>query len=323
MHPELKGWLVYLGIDSPELERLKEPLGCRAFYRIISEIEKHLLVLDASGCAEVVPKMIGMNLRMKDAKVATPLMRAFEMHKGFLLMEDVGEISLQDRLYTRGYDTDLIKGVDLLCKMQKAPTDGLKRWSKVDLMASLDGVIEYYLRGIVRIMVGCGDTGVCLDAFELIADELMCQPQGAFVHGCLTPWKIKLHGKEVVLLGFSEAQIGGYVYDFATLCQTLPMYDAKVYERIQSYFCEKQSIGADKEQFKRWFDFSNMHYTLKEIAGYAEKLRKDRQDEHLASSLEASIKRFLSIASHYEELEAFCAYLADPKSTSGSYCQVH
>ncbi|MDQ7083727.1 MAG: hypothetical protein Q9M36_01820 [Sulfurovum sp.] len=95
MHKELKGWIEFLGIEDPILTQLHGDAGSRSYYRIAQK-DKNLLVMDASEVKESVPLFIGVGWRLMDTKVRIPMMRAYELHKGFMLLEDVGSTHLWD-----------------------------------------------------------------------------------------------------------------------------------------------------------------------------------------------------------------------------------
>jgi len=83
MHEELKGWLEWLGIEDPQLEALHGDASARRYYRLQSD-DSTGMVMDASDLKESVPVFIGVAWRLMDAKVRIPVIKAYELNKGFI-----------------------------------------------------------------------------------------------------------------------------------------------------------------------------------------------------------------------------------------------
>ena len=95
MHNELKGWIEWLGLEEPELQALHGDASTRSYYRL--ENHEGGIVMDASEAKESVPIFIGVAMRLTDAKVRIPRIKSFELHKGFIFLEDVGSTIILDK----------------------------------------------------------------------------------------------------------------------------------------------------------------------------------------------------------------------------------
>jgi len=305
MHKELKGWVAWLGIEQPELTALDGDASSRRYYRITNQ-EKKLLVMDASDAKEVVPNMVGIGLRLKETTVRTPLIRSFELHKGFMLLDDVGSTHLFDNCSRETYE----KAIRTLVEMQKAPTVDLKPYDMPFLLDEMNLMLEWYLKEHLGQKVECVEGRTLLSAFMLIAKEVMAQPQETFVHRDYHAKNLMLDKEdEIVVIDYQDARVGGITYDLVSLLRdAYVLLDDRERKRFIKLYKELKGIEVDDETFMRWFDFTGLQRHIKILGIFARLSIRDGKDAYL-DNIPLVLQYILEVGAKYPELEGLVKLL--------------
>lgn len=312
MHKELKGWIEFLGIEEPTLSQLHGDASGRRYYRI-ENIEKNFLVMDASDIKEVVPTMIGIGLRLKETSVRTPLIRSFELHKGFMLLEDVGSTHLFDKCSPVYYE----KAIKTLVEMQKAPTINLTPYDGSFLLEEMNLMLEWYLKEHLGQSIECVEGRNLLEMFSFITKEVLAQPQETFVHRDYHSKNLMIDNEEkIVIIDYQDARNGALTYDLVSL-----LYDAYVVldprerKRLINLFKDLKGISVEDETFMRWVEFTALQRHIKILGIFARlKIRDGKEDymEHVPLVLQY----ILDIAEKYPELDALVTMLTPKEEDS-------
>lgn len=305
MHKELKGWVAWLGIEQPALTALDGDASSRRYYRITNQ-EKKLLVMDASDAKEVVPNMVGIGLRLKETTVRTPLIRSFELHKGFMLLDDVGSTHLFDNCSRETYE----KAIRTLVEMQKAPTVDLKPYDMPFLLDEMNLMLEWYLKEHLGQKVECVEGRTLLSSFMLIAKEVMAQPQETFVHRDYHAKNLMLDKEdEIVVIDYQDARVGGITYDLVSLLRdAYVLLDDRERKRFIKLYKELKGIEVDDETFMRWFDFTGLQRHIKILGIFARLSIRDGKDAYL-DNIPLVLQYILEVGAKYPELEGLVKLL--------------
>ncbi|CAA6804833.1 MAG: COG3178: Predicted phosphotransferase related to Ser/Thr protein kinases [uncultured Sulfurovum sp.] len=315
MHKELKGWVEWLGMEEPELTPLHGDASSRRYYRITNQ-KKKLLVMDASDIKEVVPDMVGIGLRLKKTSVKTPLIRSFELHKGFMLLDDVGSTHLFDKCSRDTYE----QAIKTLVEMQKAPTVDLKPYDMAFLLEEMNLMLEWYLKEHLGQKVECVEGRTLLSTFMLIAKEVMAQPQETFVHRDYHAKNLMIDDNdEMVVIDYQDARVGGITYDLVSLLRdAYVLLDDRERKRFIKLYKELKGIEVDDETFMRWFDFTGLQRHIKILGIFARLSIRDGKDAYL-ENIPLVLQYILDVAAKYPELEGLLAILTLEEQDSAGF----
>ncbi len=307
MHDELKGWLEWLGIDEPELEALCGDASSRRYYRLK---EPQNIVMDASDAKEVVPRFIGVAMLLQQFKVRLPQIKAFEQHKGFMLLEDVGSIHLFDKVKTVGVGDYYEKAIKELVKIQQTPSQGLEPYDAMFLLEEMNLMPQWYLKDHLGRTVECVEGRTLLGAFALISKEVLSQPQEIFVHRDYHSRNLMIDDKDdIVVIDFQDAKSGALTYDLVSLLRDAYVeLDAKEVQRLVLLFKELKGLEVDDEMFMRWFDFTGLQRHIKILGIFARLSIRDGKDGYL-DDIPLTLKHVLDVASKYPELDGLVSIL--------------
>jgi hypothetical protein len=307
MHDELKGWLEWLGIDEPELEALCGDASSRRYYRLQ---EPKSIVMDASDAKEVVPRFIGVAMLLQQFKVRLPQIKAFEQHKGFMLLEDVGSTHLFDKVQKEGASDYYEKAIRELVKIQQTPSQGLEPYDAMFLLEEMNLMPQWYLKEHLGRTVECVEGRTLLGAFALISKEVLSQPQEIFVHRDYHSKNLMIDPDDaLVVIDFQDAKSGALTYDLVSLLRDAYVeLDSEETQRLVLLFKELKGLEVDDETFMRWFDFTGLQRHIKILGIFARLSIRDGKDGYL-DDIPLVLKYVLDICDKYPELQGLANIL--------------
>ena len=319
MHKELKGWVEWLGIEESTLTALNSNSSTKQYYRIENQAKK-MLVMDASEGKELVPRMMGIGLRLKETSVRTPLIRSFELHKGFMLLEDVGSTHLFDKCVDAGARVYYERAIKTLVEMQKAPTVDMNPSNASSLIEEMNSMLEWYYKVHLGKTLACAEGQQLIMMFSRIAKEVLAQPQEVFVHGDYHSKNLMVDtNDDMVLIEFQDARVGAVTYDLVSL-----LYDAYVAldkrerNRFIKLFKDLKGIEVDDETFMRWVDFTAIERCLTQLGTFARLSIKEEKKGYI-EHMPLVLQYILDIASKYSELEGLVTMLTPEEQDSEGF----
>jgi aminoglycoside/choline kinase family phosphotransferase len=308
MHNELKGWLEWLGMEDPELVPMHGDASARSYYRL----ENHGggIVMDASEAKESVPIFIGVNWRLMDGKVRIPAIKAYELNKGFIFLEDVGSTHLLDKVKEGNAVAYYEKAIKTLVQMQSTPSKGLEPYDMNFLLEEMNLMPEWYIKEHLGRSVECVEGRVVLGAFALIAKEVLAQPQGLFVHRDYHSRNLMIDSNdEIVVIDFQDAREGVLTYDLVSLLRDVYVeLDVAEIKRLVLMFRDLKGLDVDDATFMRWFDFMGLQRHIKILGIFARLAHRDGKKGYL-DDIPLTLKYIFEVGAKYPELDGFIAYL--------------
>jgi len=309
MHEELKGWLEWLGIEDPVLEALHGDASARRYYRLQSD-DSTGMVMDASDLKESVPVFIGVAWRLMDAKVRIPVIKAYELNKGFIFLEDIGSAHLYDKYTQADASKYYEKAIETLVMMQETPSQGLESYDEMFLLEEMNLMPQWYLKAYHNKTLECVEARLLLESFSLIAKEVLSQPQGIFVHRDYHAKNLMIDAQdEIAVIDFQDAKEGALLYDLVSLLRDVYVkLDAKEVERLVLLFKKLKGIEVDEATFMRWFDFTGLQRHIKILGIFARLSIRDGKDGYL-KDIPLTLHYIEEVGSKYPELHGLLALL--------------
>ena len=309
MHEELTGWLEWLGIEDPVLEALHGDASARRYYRLKSD-DATGMVMDASALKESVPVFIGVSWRLMDAKIRIPTIKAYELNKGFIFLEDIGSEHLYDKSTQADVSKYYEKAIETLVAMQETPSQGLAPYDGMFLLEEMNLMPQWYLKAYLQQTLECVEARLLLESFSLIAKEVLSQPQGIFVHRDYHAKNLMIDTQdEIVVIDFQDAKEGALLYDLVSLLRDVYVrLNAKEVERLVLLFKQLKGIEVDEATFMRWFDFTGLQRHIKILGIFARLSIRDGKDGYL-KDIPLSLHYIQEVGSKYPELHGLLALL--------------
>ena len=211
----LRNWLEGYGIDAA-LKPLEGDASLRKYYRMKDPLHSGI-VMDASAQPESVEPFVDIAHRLFEAGVRTPKINAFDLERGFVFMEDLGNRHFYDAIKTEG-TYYYPKAIETIAKMQKADISGLPPYDRDFLLFEMGLMQTWYLEKHLGMQLSQEEKRLIGSTLEKIADVVLEQPQGIFVHRDYHSRNLMFDcNDEIAVIDFQDARAGALTYDLVSL----------------------------------------------------------------------------------------------------------
>jgi N-acetylmuramate 1-kinase len=278
------------GADMPRtliLMELAEPEGFKASEEAVSSHHTEITELPyvnilrhLEGCGTGVPKLY-----------------AYDARRGLLLLEDLGDVTLQDHmqslevhewepLYQAAIDT-LIQMRGCAPPTKRSACVAFDRAFDVALyMWEFDHFIEYGIEARSGHGLSASDRDAIRNAFLEISGSLAKEPLG-FTHRDYHSRNLMVHDGRLRILDFQDALLGPAVYDLASLLRdSYVEIPEEMIDRCVEYYLRATAAGGGsvpkRDDFRRAFDRMGIQRNLKAAGRFIYIDRVKRKDRYLA-----------------------------------------
>ncbi|WP_294954498.1 phosphotransferase [Sulfurovum sp.] len=308
MH-KIEAWLESIGWGEWEIEVASADASFRSYYRLRRQGESYIL-MDSSLMLESLPPFVEMNERLSAVNVRVPRIIVKNIKLGYLILEDFGNTHYLDVLNEQNYRELYVKAIDEIVKMQKADTDGLPLYDRAFLLFEMDLMQEWYLEKYLGAVLSADQQNILKETLERIADVVLEQPQGVFVHRDFHSRNIMLTPQnEVGVIDFQDARAGAVTYDLVSLLKDCYIeWPGDEMERLALYYRDQAGLKVEDAHFLKWFDFMGLQRHIKVLGIFSRLHLRDGKDGYL-KDIPLTLKYVLETASLYPETRDFATML--------------
>lgn len=224
----LKNWLHSLQNNYQlKLDTLR-PASSDASFRRYFRIDTHdgtLIIMDAPPAHEDCKPFIDIAHRLSAVGLNTPRILEQDLEKGFLILNDLGNLTYYQRLQSEISDKELQSiyrdALAAMVDMQKADTTGLPIYDKPRLLTELGLFNEWYVQQYHQTTLSDKEKTQLDAIFELLVQHNDKQAK-VFVHRDYHSPNLMLchptlHGKNPGVIDFQDAVLGPISYDVVSL----------------------------------------------------------------------------------------------------------
>jgi aminoglycoside/choline kinase family phosphotransferase len=301
-------WLKRMGVEGV-LKEASSDASFRKYYRLTNGTQSSI-VMDASQQKEVLVPFIEINSRLATIGVRVPKVLQKNLEEGYLIVEDMGNQHLFDVLNSHTFEPLYRQAIDTIVTMQQTPTEGLPPYDKAFLKSEMELMEEWYVNHYLGVTLTPEQQNVFQTVVEHIANEVLGQPQGVFVHRDFHSRNIMLTPhNEMVVIDFQDARVGAITYDLVSLLRDCYIaFQREDIERLALYFKEKKGLHVDDATFLRWFDFMGLQRHIKVLGIFARLALRDNKEAYL-KDIPLTLKYVLEVANRYKETQHFVVLL--------------
>jgi aminoglycoside/choline kinase family phosphotransferase len=321
------------GGRNPRLDTLAGGASIRRYHRVTLEGGKlpSVMVMElgdnplkseeaGKGAAPTELPFINVQRYLARAGAAVPEIFRFDTERGFLYLEDLGDITFESRVADAGDDVRARyyrQAIDQLVALQKfaaANPDpdcvAFSRGFDYDLLKwELDHFREYGLEAQGKELTA-SERDEVETIFRRIAEELAAEPRG-FVHRDYQSRNLMVqdvHGTQRLrIIDFQDALLGTRAYDLVGLLRdSYVALSPSLLDGLVAHFVEKATI--DTTRFQRLFDLQVVQRKLKDAGRFVfiDRVKKNPSFlVHIPNSLDyvaRSLSRLSDLASLREIL---------------------
>ncbi len=221
---------------------------------------------------------------LEGLNLPVPKLYTYDRDRGFLLLEDCGDETLESRL--SGADPKAVRhwyqqSIELLVEMQSRGTQNLEpdnpafhlRFNTKKLMWEMDFMLEHYVEGLLGHAWQSGQREAVREELVRVCEELDRQPV-CFTHRDYHCRNLMVKDDKLVLLDFQDARWGPAQYDLVSLLRDsyYQIPEDLVWEMVDRFIDLKNQNSEetiDHEEFLRIFDLMSIQRNLKAVGTFA------------------------------------------------------
>ncbi|MBI3585184.1 MAG: phosphotransferase [Nitrospinae bacterium] len=311
-------------IQDISLTMLKGDASDRRYFRLgyktelkaqSSKLKTSVIIMVLSSPSHSELPFINVQSHLRKCGMAVPEIYYYDEKKGFLFLEDCGDITLEEWVKGATSPSPLLikegikgrsaaeyykKAIDLLLNIQIKGSDKSigdcvafnLRFDVEKLMWELNFMIEHMIFGLLNKRMDNGDLD---EVREYLLDlcQILSNQRQYLNHRDYHSRNIMVKDGDLRFLDFQDARMGPCQYDLCSLLRdSYTVLDNKlVDELIEYYISQKELIegeSIDRNEFRRIFDYMSIQRNLKAIGTFAyQKMAKgnDRYLKHIPPTL--------------------------------------
>ncbi len=306
---DIKTWLRSIGWAEWSIEVASADASFRTYYRLSKDDETYVL-MDSSLLLESLTPFVDMNERLESVNVRVPHIIVKNMELGYLILEDFGNRHYLDILDEDNHKVLYKKAIDEIVKMQRTDTINLPPYDKDFLLFEMKLMEEWYLGKYLDVLLTTEQQNIIKTTLDTIADIVLEQPQGVFVHRDFHSRNIMLTPKDDIgIIDFQDARVGAITYDLVSLLKDCYIeWDKKEVNKLALYYRDSVGLDVDDATFIKWFDFMGLQRHIKVLGIFSRLHLRDGKDGYL-KDIPLTLKYVVETASKYPELEELVSLL--------------
>ncbi len=291
--------------------------GFRKYFRV-QLANSELIAVYAPPETEKNEAFLQIGQFFYDHGVHVPKIIAYEMERGFFLLEDLGQTLYLDHLNQDSAQLLYGEALVALLNIQQCPQDG-KIFAPYDAAKLVDEMAlfpEWFVEKLLGYSFSENERSLVNTLFDALVVSALEQPQ-VIVHR-------DYHSRNIVygpegrpgIIDFQDAVIGPFTYDLVSILRdcyiSWPQSDVENW--VRAYFTMAQDVGivreASFEQVLRWFDWMGLQRHIKVLGIFARLSIRDDKHGYL-DDLPLVIEYVRSVACRYPEMQDFVRWFDD------------
>jgi N-acetylmuramate 1-kinase len=308
---QLNKWLTKdCSLSSYTIAPLFGDASFRRYFRLTLADGATCIAMDAPPPQEDCRPYVDISRRLETAGVHVPHIHAQDLQRGFLLLEDLGDVQYLDKLDAGNAARLYGDALGALSAMQAcATTEELPLYDAALLRMELDLFRDWLCRQHLGLSLSDQENRVLDQLFALLIENAVEQPQ-LFVHRDYHSRNLMVvpsHGPGVI--DFQDAVVGPITYDLVSLLKdayiSWPLQQVDLWAEGYAELAVQSGLMTQEheEKFPRWFDLMGVQRHIKVAGIFARLYRRDGKQGYL-EDIPLVLDYILAMVDRYPELEA-------------------
>ena len=304
-----------LGVSDFSLDPVSGDASFRRYFRFKSDKAQYIAV-DAPPEKESNESFINITHLLESEGLPVPHIFFSSLDFGFFLLDDFGDTLLLEVLDKKNAAELYKSALDALLIIQQTPNASLPKYDNSLLMTEMELFREWYLQKHLSIVLSYTEQKLLDDAFNLLAESALNQPQ-VFVHRDYHSRNlIKINNTYPGIIDYQDAVCGPITYDLVSLLRDC--YIKWPQQQIESWaltyrdqIVKKNIIEKiDDQTFLKWFDLMGIQRHLKAIGIFSRLNIRDNKPNYL-HDIPRTLEYVKVVAPMYEETQMLANLIQD------------
>jgi aminoglycoside/choline kinase family phosphotransferase len=298
---KIKEFLKDTKFEKYNIEIASSDASFRRYFRLKFE-DSELILMDSSLEKASLEPFIKVTNLLHSVKAHAPEILYEDLEKGFLVLEDLGDLNLLDSLDKDNMDELYKKCIDEIIIMQRIDAKDLPLYDDAFLKLEMNLMPEWFLEKYMKKDLIQEEKDIIKNTLEIVAKKVLTHPQGVFVHRDYHSRNI-MNCEPLGIIDYQDAMNGSIMYDLVSLLKDLYIkIDEDQRIDLALYFKEKKGLDVSDEEFLEWFDFMGLQRHLKVLGIFARLYLRDGKDGYL-KDLPLTLEYVLDVCKKYPQLD--------------------
>ncbi|NYT26771.1 MAG: phosphotransferase [Candidatus Thiodubiliella endoseptemdiera] len=293
----LTDWLeTFFGDENFVINSTSDDASFRRYFRVERE-NNTFIAMDAPPEKEDSKAFIKISAMLRVNNVHAPKIIEANLMQGFLLIEDLGNLTFLKALSKEKLITLYKKAIDELIKMQAIDCyNDLPLYDDTLLKKEMQLLIDWYLPKDISDK----QQQQLTDIFQILSNNALNSPQ-VFVHRDYHARNMMMLDGEVTVIDFQDAVIGSNTYDLCSLLKDAYLQLEPIEIKILLQYYHQQTNSEIKfSKFKKQFELMGLQRHLKILGIFKRLSLRDGKNQYL-DDIPLVKKYVLQIANKYSE----------------------
>ncbi|WXU00005.1 MAG: N-acetylmuramate/N-acetylglucosamine kinase [Catillopecten margaritatus gill symbiont] len=274
----LTDWLeIFFGDENFVINGANDDASFRRYFRI-ERSNATFIAMDAPPEKEDNKTFIKISAMLNANNIHAPKIIEADLTQGFLLIEDLGDLSFLKALSKDKLIELYKKAIDTLIKMQAIDCHGdLPLYNDALLKMEMQLLIDWYLPKDISNKQQQQLTNI----FQTLSNSALNSPQ-VFVHRDYHARNIMMLADEITVIDFQDAVIGSNTYDLCSLLKDayLELEPVEIKILLQ-YYQEKTESKIEFSEFEKQFELMGLQRHLKILGIFKRLSVRDGKHQYL------------------------------------------
>ena len=254
---------------------------------------------------------------LAECGINTPGLYFKDYDKGFIFLEDLGDMTLEEKLNSStSVEKEMYykKALDILLNMQVECTKRISKdipayhlsFDLEKLTWELDFMTTYFIGGFLKQTISEKDKQILRKEFFKISSFLAKQKR-YFCHRDFHSRNIMIHKENLILIDFQDARMGPCQYDLASLLRDsyFKLNPSFIEKLLNEYINKKERIEeslVNREEFLKVFDWMCIQRNLKALGTFGYQV-SEKENERYRDAIPRTIKYVFTNLGKYNDLQ--------------------
>lgn len=289
----------------------------RCYYRLLYNMKSYI-VMDAPPEKETLHPFLTIGKILINQGVKTPEVFAFNLEKGFALLEDFGNELLLTALTQSNADILYKTAIQSLLHLQQCETDTLElsNFDKAHLLEGMALFPQWFLSAYLHLSLTPQQKQLLQNTFQWLSNRILEQPQ-VFTHRDYHSRNLMvLEDHATVKLGiidFQDAMRGPFTYDLVSLLKDCYInWPEKLITQWLAFFYHAlpDTHGWTQTEFSQAVDFCGLQRHLRILGTFSRLHLRDGKSIYL-QDLPRTLEYILNCTARYPALSLFHHFLEE------------
>ncbi len=227
-----------------------------------------------------------------------PMLLASDLEAGWFLLEDLGDVHLEDTYASPEREEALASAVATLAELGRVTAPAIEPYTPARFAMELDIFTQWLADKALGLEIEAAAE------FDLLIAATQAQPQ-ACVHRDYHCRNLLWRDHQLGIVDFQDALHGPCLYDIASLLRDCyyTFEEDEIARWLAVFTAATPALATRSEgEIKRWFDFTAIQRQLKAIGIFARLHLRDGKSSHLCHILPVT-ERLIALVNNYPELQ--------------------